>query len=165
MMIFFHIGKDFRDEVPLESKVENDFYYAVINYFKKFENHSHDIKIFGKNFYLSNCNNAIKYGYVNDGIRTTYPDFIIQYKDIFYIIEIKSNEKKGLFDQTTEEKYRKKYESINEAYKATSKKIPKYVFAVIIKENGNSGNSWTIYKSTKGKQTRHSSISDLFKSN
>lgn len=145
--------------LPLESKAEVDFFYDV----KKYFNHNlRDIKIFGKNFYLSDRNNAIKYGYVNDGIKTTYPDFVIQYKNIFYIIEIKSNEKKGRFDQAQEEEYRKKYESIKEAYIATSKKIPKYVFVVAIKENSNSKNNWTIYKSINGKQIKYHNISNLF---
>lgn len=150
-------------EFPLESKAEKDFFDDV----KKYFNHSHhpnDIKIFGKNFYLSDHNNAVKYGYVNDGIRTSYPDFIIQIKNIFYIIEIKSNEKMGRFDQEQEKKYRQKYESIIEAYRATSKKIPQYVFAVIIKESSKGKNNWTIYKSINGKQTKinHTVISNLF---
>lgn len=146
--------------LPLESKAENDFFHDVKKYFNTYH-HLNDIKIFGKNFYLSDRNNAIKYGYVNDGIRTTYPDFIIQYRNIFYIIEIKSDEKNGRFDYEQQKKYHQKCNAIIEAYKATSKKIPKYVFAVVVKENGNN-RSWRIYKSINGKQMRYDNISNLF---
>ena len=152
-------------EFPLESRAEKDFFDDVAMYFN-YSHNPNDIKIFGKNFYLSNHNNAIKYGYVNNGIRTTYPDFIIQIKNIFYIIEIKSNVKMGRFDQEQEKKYHQKYEAIIEAYKATSKKIPQYVFAVVIKEDKKDENVWTIHKSINGKQTKmeHTTISNLFDS-
>lgn len=150
-----------KKEFPLESKAESDFYNSVISYFKN-KNSCNDIKIFGKNFYLLDPDHAIKYGYVNDGIKTTYPDFIIKIKKYIYIVEVKSNVEAGKFSPERAKEYQIKYESINEAYTATSKKITDYFFVVAIKENDKSKNNWTIFKSYKGIQKTYHNIDDLF---
>ena len=101
--------------------------------------------LWGKNFPL---NSEIKYEYFSDGIHSSYPDFVMKdKKGIIHIFEVKSVNKSAALNISQDE-YETKVRSLQECYKACSKKT-KHIFYLPILN----GSKWKIFKYENGNET------------
>jgi hypothetical protein len=91
---------------------------------------------FGKNHYFNEKEKAIKYGYVYDGPKLSYPDFVVKTRDGIFVIEIKNLHESNQIDMGDEgnRKYKEKINKLIRAYECTSKKI-KYYFCIALRES------------------------------
>lgn len=98
----------------------------------------------GKNFLP---NSEIRYEYYMDGIRSSYPDFIMKdWKDRIHIIETKSVNKSATLN-VNEEDYKDKVRELRKCYKKASELTNYYFYIPIMKDD-----DFTIYAFFEGNE-------------
>lgn len=101
--------------------------------------------LWGKNF---PNNSEIKYEYYSDGIRKSYPDFILKdKKERIHIFEVKSVNGNGNADFNVDE-YLDKVKKLKECYKAASSRLKNHLFYIPIKD----GDDWQIFRYSDGEE-------------
>lgn len=102
--------------------------------------------LWGKNFPY---NSEIKYEYYDNGIRKSFPDFVMKDKrGRIHIFEVKSVNGNGSADFNVEE-YKAKINVLKECYKVSSEKLKNHLFYIPIKD----GENWQIYRYADGKES------------
>ncbi|AVP49000.1 DEAD/DEAH box helicase [Williamsoniiplasma luminosum] len=114
-------------------------YHFDSNAEKKFARFLRDLRLntWGKNFYP---NSKIKFQYIDDTLKASYPDFILKdFSNTVHIFEVKSINESNHFNFNSEE-YKRKIQALRRAYKYCSK-ITKQNFYIPVLI----GSNWRIY--------------------
>ncbi len=117
-----------------------------------------EIYLWGKNFPK---NSEIKYEYYHEGVRSSYPDFVLKdTKGNIHLFEVKSLDKANNIN-INEEEYTEKINMLKDCYRSCSKILPHHFFYLPIRYDGN----WDITRFINGeeKQLTLSMLKESFK--
>lgn len=102
-----------------------------------------EVYLWGKNFPL---NSEIKFEYYQNGIHSSYPDFVLKDKyGRIHIFEVKSVNKAAGVNVDPEE-YEEKVRQLHKCYQACSKKLPDYRFYLPVMKDS----EWRIHRYLNG---------------
>lgn len=103
--------------------------------------------LWGKNFLF---NSDIKYEYYDNGIHSSYPDFVLKDKlNRIHIFEVKSMNTSNSIEIDDKE-YEEKIRNLIKCYIACSKKLDNHIFYIPIQKE----EEWVIYRFIKGKEEK-----------